>query len=120
MLDNRAQATEERAMSKKTGETRGVRDKDRVVLRALQTMPNVGPAMAEDLLRLGIRSPGDLIGRDPDEMYDELGRLDGIRHDPCVRDIFAAVVSYAETGRAAPWWHFTPIRKARDKRTAKS
>jgi hypothetical protein len=107
-------------MSKKRGETRGVRDKDRVVLRALQTMPNVGPAMAEDLLRLGIRSPEDLIGRDADEMYDELGRLDGIRHDPCVRDIFAAVVSYAETGQAAPWWHFTPIRKARDKRTAKS
>ena len=119
-LDNRARKAERRAMPKKRGETRGVRDEDRVVLRALQTMPNVGPAMAEDLLRLGIRSPEDLIGRDPNEMYDELGRLDGIRHDPCVRDVFAAVVSYAETGQAAPWWHFTPIRKARDRGTAHS
>jgi hypothetical protein len=79
-------------------------------------MPNVGPATADDLLRLGIRRPEDLVGRDPDALYDELTVLDGVPHDPCMRDMLAAVVSYAETGRAAPWWHFTPERKAREGR----
>lgn len=82
----------------------------------LQTIPNIGPAMADDLLRLGITSPSDLIDRDSDELYDELCRIDGIRHDPCVRDVFAAAVDFARGGPARPWWHFTPGRKARDAR----
>jgi hypothetical protein len=90
-------------------------DEERVAWRALQTMPNIGPAMAYDLLRLGIRSPDELIGRDADTLYDELAALDGSPADPCVRDVFAAAVSYAETGQPAPWWHFTPQRKARER-----
>jgi len=31
-----------------------------------------------------------------------------------VRDVFAAVVSYAEGGPARPWWEFTPERKAQE------
>lgn len=80
----------------------------------LERIPNVGPAMAGDLLRLGITRTSDLVNRDPDQMYDELCRIDGKRHDPCVRDVFAAVVDFARGGPARPWWHFTPDRKARD------
>lgn len=86
-------------------------DQDRIVWRDLQRMPNIGPAMAYDLLRLGIRRPDDLAGRDPDAMYTELGRMDGVRHDPCVRDVFAAAIDHAQTGANQPWWHFTPERK---------
>lgn len=86
---------------------------DRVAWRALQALPNIGPAMAYDLLRLGIRSPQDLAGRSPDEMYETLGTMDGVRHDPCVRDVFAAVIHHAETGEPQPWWHFTPERKSK-------
>ena len=91
----------------------GLSDEQRVVWRALQRMPNVGPAVAYDLLRLGVRCPEDLTGKDPDALYEELGRLDGVRHDPCVRDVFAAVIDHAETGEATPWWYFTPERKSR-------
>ena len=49
-----------------------------------------------------------------EEMYHELCAIDAKRHDPCVRDIFAAVVSHAEGRPARPWWEFTPERKARD------
>jgi len=47
-------------------------------------------------------------------MYHELCALDARRHDPCVRDVFATVVSYAEGGPARPWWDFTPERKKRE------
>jgi hypothetical protein len=83
-------------------------------LRALQVIPNVGPSIAADLVRLGIDSPGDLVGCDPDDLYDELSVLDGKRHDPCVRDVFEAAIVYAETGDNVPWWHFSRQRKARD------
>jgi Pathogenicity locus len=80
----------------------------------LQEIPNVGPRMAADLIKLGVTSLEDVAGRDPDEMYHELCAIEAKRHDPCVRDIFAAVVSHAEGRPARPWWEFTPERKARD------
>jgi hypothetical protein len=83
---------------------------------ALQRLPNVGPAVAADLVRLGIRAPEDLAPREPDELYASLCALDGRRHDPCMWDTLAAVVAYARGEPARPWWHFTPIRKAREQR----
>jgi len=80
----------------------------------LRAIPNVGPAIAGDLIRLGITRLEDAVGRDADEMYGVLCALDGVRHDPCVRDVFAAVVAYANGEEARPWWAFTPARKARD------
>ena len=80
----------------------------------LQEIPNVGPKMAAVLIKLGVTSLEDAAGRDSDEMYHELCAIDAKRHDPCVRDVFAAVVSHAEGGVAKPWWEFTPERKARD------
>jgi hypothetical protein len=91
----------------------GAAERGEAVAR-LQKIPNVGPRMAADLIRLGVSSLEDAAGRDPDEMYHELCAIDAKRHDPCVRDVFAAVVSYADGGPARPWWVFTPERKARD------
>jgi len=71
--------------------------------------------MARDLLRLGITRSDDLVHRDPEQLYDELCRIDGTRHDPCVLDTFTAAVDFARGGPPRPWWHFTPERKARDK-----
>ena len=89
-------------------------ESEREAIARLREIPNVGPAMAADLLKLGVRRLEDAAGRDPDEMYHELCALDSRRHDPCVRDVFAAVVSFAEGGRARPWWEFTPERKNRE------
>ena len=80
----------------------------------LRAIPNVGPAIAGDLIRLGITCSEEAAGRDPDELYWALCALDGRRQDPCVRDVFAAVVAYANGEGARPWWTFTPARKARD------
>jgi hypothetical protein len=72
--------------------------------------------MAADLVKLGIMSLEKAVGRNSDEMYHELCAIDAKRHDPCVRDVFAAVVFQAEGHPARPWWEFTPERKAREAR----
>lgn len=77
----------------------------------LQTIPNVGPAHAEDLRRLGVETPDDLDGREGEDLYERLCDLDGERHDPCVQDVFAAAVHYVETGRELHWSEFSERRK---------
>jgi hypothetical protein len=77
----------------------------------LEDIPNVGPAVAGDLRRLGITSPGDLLGRDPYAMYDDLCRITRQRHDPCLLDTFIASVRYMEGEPKKPWWKYTAERK---------
>ncbi len=83
------------------------------VTSELESIPNVGPAVAAKLERVGISRLADLRGRDPDQLFERLCALDGQRHDPCLLDTFAAVVSYADGGSARPWWEFNRERKAR-------
>lgn len=77
-----------------------------------QELPNIGPAMAHDFVRLGLRTLDDLERADAQEMYDRIGRLDGVRHDPCVLDTYAAAIHNLRTGEEQPWWEFSRRRKA--------
>ena len=77
----------------------------------LEDLPNVGPAIAADFVRLGIRTPRALTGRDPYALYDELNRITGTRHDPCVLDTFIAAVRFMGGAPARPWWKYTAERK---------
>lgn len=86
---------------------------ERQIARRLQQLPNIGPAMADDLMRLGIINADQLATHDPDQLYDDLCRLDGTTHDPCVLDTFMAAIDAARGLPARPWWDYTPIRKAR-------
>jgi hypothetical protein len=81
-------------------------------LRALTALPNVGPAVARKLRRLGVTRPEALRGRDAEELFERLCALDGRRHDPCLLDTFVAAVSFANGGPARPWWEFSRERKA--------
>ena len=77
----------------------------------LEDIPNVGPAVAADLRQLGIATPAGLPGRDPYALYDELCRITGQWHDPCVLDTFIAAVRYMEGAPKRPWWEYTAERK---------
>ena len=77
----------------------------------LQDIPNIGPAVADDLRQLGITTPADLPGRDPFALYDDLCRITGQRHDPCLLDTFIAAVRYMEGAPKRPWWKYTAERK---------
>ena len=80
-------------------------------LKALQTIPNIGPSLAKDLYDLGYREPKDLKKQNPIKMYQKLCAQTGERQDPCVLDTFMAVVHYANTGEEKKWWDFTAERK---------
>lgn len=79
--------------------------------RALEDLPGIGPAIAADLRRLGVRAPRDLAGGDPYALYDKLNRITRMRHDPCLLDTFIGAVRYVDGAPARPWWHYTPERK---------
>ena len=80
--------------------------------RTLEQIPNIGPAMAEDLRLMGIAQPQDLRGQDAFALYQKLCKLSGQRQDPCVLDTFMAAVDFMQGAAAAPWWHYTTRRKA--------
>jgi hypothetical protein len=78
----------------------------------LQALPNVGPAIASMLMRLGIERPGDLQGKTADRLYRRLCDMDGRRHDPCLLDTLVAAVDYANGAPSRPWWYYSRLRKA--------
>ncbi len=84
---------------------------NRLQVRQLTDLPNVGPAMAADLRLLGIQSPAQLVGQSPFEMYERLCRQTGQRHDPCVIDVFMSITHFMHGEPPRPWWEFTPTRK---------
>lgn len=84
---------------------------DRAKLARLEDLPNIGPAMAADLRRLGYAAPADLTGADAWEMYDRLCVLTGNRQDPCVLDVFLSVVRFMAGDEARSWWAYTAERK---------
>ena len=81
-------------------------------MSALTSIPNVGPAIARKLERLGVHEPADLRGQDADELFERLCALDGRRHDPCLLDTFRAAVDVADGHPARPWWEYSRERKA--------
>ncbi|MBC3928612.1 helix-hairpin-helix domain-containing protein [Undibacterium sp. CY21W] len=84
---------------------------DRNRLRQLTDLPNIGKAGAADLRLLGINAPADLVGQCPWQMYEKLCQLTGVRHDPCVIDVFMSVTAFMNGEPAKPWWEFTDARK---------
>jgi nucleotidyltransferase/DNA polymerase involved in DNA repair len=81
----------------------------------LTQLMNVGPATYQDLTLLGVTSLAELAKADADELYARLQAITGKPHDPCVWDVFAAIIHEAKTGEKQPWWMFTKIRKQRQK-----
>lgn len=77
-----------------------------------EQIPNIGPACAGDLRRLGLTHPQDLAHQDPLALYQRLCQLTGERHDPCVLDTLLAAVDFMQGAPARPWWHYTATRKA--------
>jgi len=79
----------------------------------LFTLKNVGPATYNDLCKLGITSIRELAQANPDELYKRIQQITQSKHDPCVWDVFAAIIHEAKTGEKTPWWEWTKIRKER-------
>ena len=76
----------------------------------LETVPSVGPSIAQDLRDLGVRSVAALARRDPERLYRALNKLTGVTQDPCVLYTFRCAVYFARTARPKPellkWWNW--------------
>ena len=55
--------------------------------------------------------PRDLAGRGPYALFDALCAIPGVRHDPCVLDVFISAVRFMEGAPALKWWHYIDERK---------
>lgn len=76
----------------------------------LRQLPGIGPRMAADLRRLGVRSVRDMARRNPERLYARLCEITGQRQDPCVLYTFRCAVYAARTARPDPvrlkWWNW--------------
>lgn len=83
----------------------------------LQVLPGIGPSLARDLRELGYRDPHELTGENPEEMYERLQVLRGVRQDPCVLYAFRCAVYSASTPEPDPellrWWNWKGRRLRR-------
>jgi len=80
---------------------------------ALLTLKNVGPATLHDLNLLGIEHIEQLKDKNPDELYERIQQITGTKHDPCVWDVFAAIIHEAKTGEKLPWWRWSRVKAVR-------
>ena len=76
----------------------------------LQNAPGVGPSIERCLLELGVHDASDLMTQEPDELYERLCTLRGVRMDPCVKYAFRCAVYWASTTTPDPellkWWNW--------------
>lgn len=77
----------------------------------LESIPNIGRSVANDLRSIGVKAPQDLVGRDAHHLYLALCRRTRSRQDPCVLDTFISAVRFMEGAPARPWWGYTAERK---------
>jgi hypothetical protein len=79
-------------------------------LKELRTIPGVGPRIAENMWRLGIRRIADLKGQKPEDLYEKLAAIEGRRQDACVLYVFRCATYYASRKRHDPkklkWWNW--------------
>ncbi|MBA3788818.1 helix-hairpin-helix domain-containing protein [Patescibacteria group bacterium] len=74
-------------------------------------IPNIGPSMANDFKRLGLKNSQELTEKDPLTLYKKLCTMTHVRQDPCVLDTFMAAVDFMNGASARPWWYYTTKRK---------
>ncbi len=62
----------------------------------LSDLKNVGKATLLDLNILGIHSVDELLHCDATKLFEQLEKQTGQRQDPCVWDVFAAIIYPSE------------------------
>jgi hypothetical protein len=99
-------------MSIQTGKKSKAKDHtNRTAINEFEEIINVGPSIADDFRLLGMTRPQQLIGQDPLAMYQQICKLSGHFHDPCVLDVFMASVDYMNGNSPRKCWEFTAERK---------
>lgn len=76
----------------------------------LMEIPGVGVSIAQDLVNIGINQVADLIGKNPDDLYQQSNRFAGTVQDRCLLYVFRCAVYYASNQRhdqeLLKWWNW--------------
>lgn len=79
-------------------------------LADFREIPGVGEKIARDFYDMGFRSKRELVGQDPEALYERLNRLKGATVDRCMLYVFRCAVYYVSHGRHDPeklkWWNW--------------
>jgi len=82
-------------------------------LRELMQIPGVGKSIAQDFLKIGIKTVQNLKGKNPETLYDHLNRKCSFVQDRCLLYVFRCAVYYASTEETdqrpakLKWWNWT-------------
>ncbi|GAB6988734.1 helix-hairpin-helix domain-containing protein [Paenibacillus pini] len=88
------------------------RAKEIKALSEFQSLPSIGPKLAQDLLMLGYYTLEELRDKNGATLFEDLEGLYGERIDPCVEDQFRLMIHYANNSNSEKqWWDFTEERK---------
>jgi len=85
-------------------------------IKELKIIPGVGKSIADDLWNIGILKVADLVGKDPEVLYDLSNRYAGVVQDRCLLYVFRCAVYFAETlgNEQEPeklrWWYWKDPR----------
>lgn len=76
----------------------------------LQKIPGVGVNMEQHLKNIGIFCIADLVGKNPEELYNMNCLKKGFQDDKCVLYVFRCAVYFAEHEQHEPeklkWWYW--------------
>ncbi|AYB46069.1 helix-hairpin-helix domain-containing protein [Paenibacillus lautus] len=93
----------------------GVSDSRAQYIRGLaqfQTVPSIGPKVAERVVQLGYYALEDIKDEDAASLTDRMEASSGFWVDPCVEDAFRCIVHHANHPGSGKSWHdFTEVRK---------
>ena len=67
-------------------------DERSISIKSLQSLQNIGPATAERLYSIGIKTPEQMKQADPEKLYEKLKRKSGGQLDKCVLYQFRGAV----------------------------
>lgn len=98
---------------------------DQNVIKELMVIPGVGKSIANDLLQIGIHEVSDLVGREPEDLYEASNQKVGLTQDRCLLYVFRCAVYFASTpeSKRSPekllWWNWTDTKAERNKQKTK-
>ena len=79
-------------------------------IREFRKIPGVGPEISKDLWNLGFRSIEDLIGQNPEELYDRLCAMQGQKVDCCMLYVFRCAIYFVTEpnpeAEKLKWWYW--------------
>ena len=77
----------------------------------LESIPGIGPALADDLRLIGVDRPSCLKGKNPEKLYRKLEKVTDAHHDRCVLYTFRCAVYFVNEKHHNPellkWWNWS-------------